>query len=487
MMNLQARLDDLRHRLLEVAEDSNELVALEAEARALLTDAKNTPHEAAAQALFADLARMSNPTSATSATIRGLLRRARIRIEIAGDDDDIDEAIDILSEALALDSQAPDVIAMLQQAAGYSPQALQRVGDLFTRHGVDAPAAAPEPEPEPESPEEGEPPEALLPAYPTSSGYPAPEEQIRQDVTSRRVPGQGPLYTGPDIDATLSELTQAYYAGDYQLSVDLANRVLNQQPGNPTALEYREKAEDNIIRGVVPDHRIPFEARVSYNRANSLVRAGSYDEAERLYREARDLAETSGILSWKDAEQALLEIQDLALARELLNDGDRLMAADNWSEALRKYEGALRVVANDPQAEERIDNLRRVQQDADQAASQLALLSGSLQDQAAQLQNILGIIARARQRLPNSERLNRLLNDTNHRLTGIKTQLHDQAQAGVARAENANSLEERLALTNDALQSARNGGQSRSWRYGACRWVAGGPDTAPVIWNAPDR
>ena len=77
-----------------------------------------------------------------------------------------------------------------------------------------------------------------------------------------------------------------------------------------------------LIRGIVPDHRIPFEARVAYNRANSLVRAGNYEQASGLYREARELAERDGILTWKDVEQALLDIQDLALAREL-SDGRR--------------------------------------------------------------------------------------------------------------------------------------------------------------------
>src|SRR5690606_32204294 len=265
--NLQTRLDQIRRRLLSALDDPEALSELEREARALMTDAKNTPHEAAAQALFAELARMSSPTSASAATIRGLLRRARIRIEIAGDDDDIDEAIDILSEALALDPQYPAVIVMLQQAGSYSQQARQRVSDLFARYGVDAPPTLSEPEPEPDieigpesQPEVEEPVEEspspasvtpTLPAYPTSSGYPAPEDQFRQEPASRRIPGQGPLYTGPDIDEILSDLTQAYYAGDYQQTVDLANRVLNQQPGNPTALEYRQKAEDNIIRGVV--------------------------------------------------------------------------------------------------------------------------------------------------------------------------------------------------------------------------------------------
>ncbi|MBE0705545.1 MAG: tetratricopeptide repeat protein, partial [Afipia sp.] len=320
MADLKQRIDDLRRALQNLPEDDPEAASqLEKDARALLTDAKNTPQEAAAQALFAELARAGSPTSPTAATVRGMVRRARIRIEIAGDDDDIDEAIDILAEAIQISPADEDVVALLQDAAARSPQANQRVNDLFKRYNIQPPSRP-----------QAAPPESTTSrrradSYPTSSGYPAPERDMMQDTPSRRAPGQGPMYTGSDIDATLSELTQAYYAGDYQQVIEMANRVLSQQPGNPTAMEYRQKAEDNLIRGVVPDFRIPFDARVAYNRANSLVRAGNYDEAERLYRQARDLAEGAGILSWKDAEQALLDIQDLALAREMLLDGDRLM------------------------------------------------------------------------------------------------------------------------------------------------------------------
>jgi tetratricopeptide (TPR) repeat protein len=459
MADLKQRIDELRRALQNLPDDDPQAAArLEKSARALLTDAKNTSHEAEAQALFADLARRGNPTSPSAATVRGLVRRARIRIEIAGDDEDIDEAIDILAEALQLNPQDEDVIGLLQGAAARGPQANQRVIDLFKRHNVQRASSAPPPAPAAEAEEQ----EAAPPPrsrkrngktnYPTSSGYPAPERDILNDTSSRRVPGQGPMYNGPDIDDTLSEMTQAYYAGDYQQVVDLANRVLSQQPGNATALEYRQKAEDNLIRGVVPDFRIPFDARVAYNRANSLVRAGNYDEAERLYREARDLAERSGILSWKDAEQALLDIQDLSLARELLLEGDRLMTADNWTEAVRKYEGALRVVPNDPQAEERLEKARRIQQDVDQAGVQLTMLSGTLADQVAQLNNILTLLSRVRQLLPNSQRLNQITQNANGKLTTLKAQINDQAQAAVTRSTNAGSLDERIALTNEALQ-----------------------------------
>ncbi len=450
--NLQQRLDDLRQQIKNAAQagESSDVTQLERTARTLLTDAKNTPYEAAAQALFGELARLSSPTSPTAATIRGLVRRARIRIEIAGDDDDVDEAIDILAEALELSPQDADVISLLQEASGRSQQAAQRVNDLYARYGVQRPAATPSTALAPVIPAAIE----STRSYPTSSGYPAPEEEIYQDTStpSRRMPGRGNGgYNAMDVDEMISDLTQSYYAGDYQQTVDLANRILTHQPGNPTALEYRQKAEDNLIRGVVPDHRIPFDARVAYNRANSLVRAGNYDEAEKLYREARDLAERSGILSWKDAEQALLDIQDLALARELLMDGDRLIKTDNWSEALRKYEGALRVVPNDPQAEERIETLRHLQQDTDQASVQLSMLNGPLQEQVAQLQNVLSILMRVRQILPDSQRLSQLTQTANNRLNGIKTQLNDQAQTALNRAQNGNRLDERLALTNEAL------------------------------------
>ncbi len=455
MDDLQSRIDALRRKLEQLPDDESSrleaLRQLEPEARELLSDAKNTPFEAAAQALFAQLARQSSAQATTAATVRGLVRRARIRIEIAGDDEDIDEAIDILAEALALNPEDSAVIQLLQEAATHNEQAARRVQDLFNRYGVDI-APAPHEDLPPTQPAR----DKDIAPYPTSAGYPAPEAEIRDrpqsDVPSARRPGQGPLYQGSDIDEILSALTQAYYAGEYQETIELANRILAQQPGNPTALEYRQKAEDNLIRGVVPDHRIPFDARVAYNRANSLVRAGNYEEAERLYREARDLAERSGVLSWKDAEQALLDIQDLALARELLNEGDRLMAVDNWSEALRKYEGALRVVPNDPQAEERVEMVRRVQQDADQVAVQLNMLGGSLQEQVGQLQQIRQSLARIRQLLPNSQRLEDLQAEADNRLQAIKLQLQDQAQAALARAQSSTSLDEQLDLTNEALR-----------------------------------
>jgi tetratricopeptide (TPR) repeat protein len=441
MRDIQQRIESLRQRLQSAT--AADMTEIEQQARELLSEAKNTPQEANAQSLFNEIARYQPQTRAQEANpaIRGILRRARIRIEMAGDEDDIDEAIDILTEAVAVNPQDPDLIALLQTAADHNPMAAQRVRDLFNRYGVDADVTPPRTTDDDR---------AYMP--PETRTDPAPDARQRDDDRVTYTSGTSIDPYDIDIEDLMSELTENYYAGNYQQTIDLANRILTRDPDNQTAQEYREKSEDNIIRGVVPDHRIPFEARVSYNRANSLVRAGNYDEASKLYREAREIAERDGILNWKDVEQALLDIQDLALARELLNEGDRLMAADNWGEALRKYEGALRVVPNDPQAEERVEMIHKVQQDIDATSVELNMLSGTLQDQVEQLQSIRTKLARVRQLLPTSQRVGDMQRQVDTRLQGVKTQLNDQARAALDRLNNAATVDDRLVLATDALR-----------------------------------
>ncbi len=544
-MRLKERIELLREKMQKASPD--QLGTLEQEARELLSESKNTPVEADAQALFAELAKLNKPEakavmaarkSGEKPSLEGLLRRARIRIEMAGDADDIDEALDILSEALATKPENERTIKLMQQAAEHNDQAAMRVRDLFNRYEIDAPvrvpaptpppALEPEPEPEPQPPAQPTSQQPSAPAQPLPPDSPPaaqpstpqprsnqpqprsnqpqqplpmeedtlleplePEDvpqppaqpererpvhreptqpipldelespsppryggqpyipqapQQRQPEVPQQPPQQPaqPSVVSPDVDDLMSELTESYYAGNYQQTVDIANRLLARDPHNAAAQDYRQKAEDNIIRGVVPDHRIPFEARVSYNRANSLVRAGNYEEAAKLYREARELAERSGVLNWNDVEQALLDIQDLALARELMNEGDRLIASDSWQEAQRKYEGALRVVPNDPQAEERLDMIRSVQRDVDSVSVDLNMLGGSLEDQVDQLRRIRSKLSRVRQLLPTSQRLAEMQQTVESKLGGVQAQLKDQARSAFERVNNSTVIDDRL-------------------------------------------
>ncbi len=453
MLDLQRAIEELRQRA-RASVDPQMLRELEQEARDLLMEAKNTPLEQMAQALFAEIAgSQSTQARPNTAALRGLVRRARIRIEIAGDDDDIDEAIDILADALRMDAENQDAISLLQQAGAHSDQAKRRVQELFDRHDVrQAPSsdaserAAPPARPAARAERPLETPSAYGRSRDEPPREGLPRDRAEPPAAERAVPASTAL------DELQKSLTESYYSGDYQQTIDYANRILELQANNPTALEYREKSEDNLIRGIVPDHRIPFEARVAYNRANSLVRAGNYEQASGLYREARELAERDGILTWKDVEQALLDIQDLALARELLADGDRLMANDNWTEALRKYEGALRVVPNDPQAEERLEMLRRIQRDYDQIAVNVNTIGGTLEEQVAQVASVASLLSHARQLLPNSQRLAQMQQEMDNKLASIRSQVNDQAQMSLNHASSSTTLDERILLMNAAIK-----------------------------------
>lgn len=433
-------MDDLRQALDELQEaverlpssaTAAEIAPLEDQARALLAESKNTLYEDEARQLFNELARMSSPAniSADDPELRSILRRARIRIDIATDDHDYDEAIDILARALELNPDSEEAQELLIQAARRSPQHEMQVQGLFDRYGIDLALSEPDEEPEEES---------ILPVAVSEEPVQVVPEQPAQPVAS------------PQTQNLMSQLTQAYYAGDYSQAVDLANRVLAVDPSNVQAEDYRAKAEDNLVRGVVPDHRIPFDARVAYNRANSLVRAGNYDEAQRLYREARDIADRAGISTWKDVEQALLEIEDLALARELLQEGDRHLQADDWAAAQSKYEGSLRVVPNDPETEERLRLVKQVRQQYDQAVAQLGAISGSLTDRARGLTGLLNQLAQIRQILPASERLRELVHEVNSRLQGLKAQLMSQGESAMLRVESMQGIDEKLRLANEA-------------------------------------
>ncbi len=449
MADLRQELNSLRDQLESLPDSATatEIAQLENDARALLAQAKNTPYEAEARELFSALARRSSPTSPETSAVRGLLRRARIRIEIAGDEDDIDEAIDILAEALDADPRNRETLELLQQAAQRSPHLELKVRDLLDRYGLEMPQTPARPAPPPPAPS----PQTAPPSL-SSRERDIVDNYSDEPDSEFSAP---PLSPGMSekVNNLLSDVSQAYYSGDYQRAVDLANQVLSIDPNNTQGQDYRQKSEDNLLRGVVPDHRIPFDARIAYNRANSLVRAGNYDEAERLYREARDLAGRAGITSWKDVEQALLDIQDLALARELLAEGDRLLAADDWDNALLKYEGAMRVVPNDPLAQERIDLVRNVRQQFDQAAVQVTMASGALRDRAQDLQQLLHTLAGLQQMLPGSERLKRMVNDVDERIDNVLSQLYNQAQGALTRMDSATILEERLRLTSDAVRS----------------------------------
>src|SRR5579859_4285044 len=148
MATLPQQLAELRRKVdgLPLTAPAADVSELENEARALLTATKNTAYEDDARALFTELAKRtaqppaptasttSNPVVSDAGLVRTLLRRARIRIELAADDGDYDQAIDILADALERDPTNAETRDLLKQAAQHGPALTMRVRDVLSRY-----------------------------------------------------------------------------------------------------------------------------------------------------------------------------------------------------------------------------------------------------------------------------------------------------------------------------------------------------------------
>ena len=148
MSDLSQQIASLRARInaLPASISPEQLTTLENEARRLMTAARNTPYEDDARELFGLLARhtatdatiMTEPANPTpdDGVLQGSLRRARIILDLAADDDDVDDAIDILAEALERDPGNTATHALLKQAASFNPMFTKKVREIFERYDI---------------------------------------------------------------------------------------------------------------------------------------------------------------------------------------------------------------------------------------------------------------------------------------------------------------------------------------------------------------
>jgi len=263
-------------------------------------------------------------------------------------------------------------------------------------------------------------------------------------------PGVSPSPSQSEVEALLARMIDAYYQGEYPEAIKLCIKVLELDPRNATAREYKDKAEDFLERGVVPDTRITLPARIAYNRGFSAKRAGLYEEAQRLFNEALRSARESGIDRWADAENALLEIDDLLLAKRLQEEGDSLAKKDQWTEALEKYEGALELL-DTPRARKKYEALEKTIQAHREIDVKLSMLSGQLLDMARQIQPMRSRLAEAREYWADSPKLAELWNKVEARARDISARLQERGENSLLQARTAPTIANRLDSINEAV------------------------------------
>ncbi len=258
----------------------------------------------------------------------------------------------------------------------------------------------------------------------------------------------------PEIFQQLGQARRLFYAGDYYEAADALTAILRAAPNAQEARERLAQIEDHIKRGIVPDSRVPFEARTAFGRAQSLERAGRFEEARESYRLALEEARKGGPLlqNWLPAVEALMRVDNSMIARESSREADSLLKADQWREAAEKYDVVLKLLPDDSQARERLGLLQKVQEQTEAMRAQLSDLGGNLADASSTVAALRQTIAALRPKLPESQRLNELETEVGQAALTVKSGLLERSQKLVAQARFLSKIAESKGNMAAAVQ-----------------------------------
>ena len=209
-------------------------------------------------------------------------------------------------------------------------------------------------------------------------------------------------------------------------------------PDDQEAKDRLAQIEDNIRRGIVPDSRVPFEARVAFGRAQSLERAGRFEEARESYRSALMEARQGGPLlqNWQPAVEAMLRIDNSIIARETRDEADALMQSDRWREAMEKYETVLKLLPDDSHAADRLHLLHKLQEQSDAARTRLKMMSGNLVETSQSVVAVMRTIRELRPKMPESQQLADLEAEIHAESQTLKDRLLERGQQLLSQARS---------------------------------------------------
>jgi len=257
-----------------------------------------------------------------------------------------------------------------------------------------------------------------------------------------------------DIEQRLSDGRRLFYAGEYYSAIDLFAEVLRIEPNNREARERLANSEDYIRRGIVPDTRVPFEARVAFGRAQSLERAQRFEEAREFYTLAIDEARKGGeiLQNWQPAVEAILRVEVSIIAEQTKEEANVLLEKDKWDEAIEKYQNVLKLNPEDSKAERNIILISEAKEQVSNIQIQLKNLGDDPVKTARVLSDLKRISIQLNRQLSDSRLIKTVLAEVEKRSQDHTNQLIDLIGNLITQARLAYSFSRRKLLVSRSLQ-----------------------------------
>lgn len=440
--DLSTWINDLRERMDQA--DSSQLLELSEEARSLLKEAYDTELYEEARDLFRKIRRrvesdeVSNDKN--SENIVNQIHQESLIIE-GGSIGEVENAVRRLKQILNnLSNENQDliqkVLKSLDLAANRNAHIRELVISILKADTIKSKSGVNELRIELEKDNNGSRNEKNNDIY-------QKEQQIRSRTDDEKY-----------VNERLAEARRLFYAGDYHQAIDIYSEILQIDEDNKEAKTRLARAEDNILRGVVPDNKVPFDARMAFGKAQSLERAGRYDEARQSYEKALEDARKGGpeLANWAPPMEALLRIEEYAVAHETRDEADEFMKEDKWDEAIDKYQRVLKLIPDDSHSKRRLDLLKNIQTQVSNVSGKLSFLTGDSIEKGKKVTELLHDVEILRHELPESLRLREISSQIRSKGGELKNRMIERSKQLISQAEIVSTLIEKKRIVDEASQ-----------------------------------
>ena len=143
------------------------------------------------------------------------------------------------------------------------------------------------------------------------------------------------------VDDLLADADDAFYAAEYERSIQLYRQVLTRAPENARAKSHLAEAMKETPTASEKNPELPRDAIQYYRRARSYIAARDFSTAMKMLGAALESAQTRG-MKYTEAEKLLQSVQDSSLAQEFKQKIYELaMDKGQWKEAFNTCTNAL--------------------------------------------------------------------------------------------------------------------------------------------------
>lgn len=265
------------------------------------------------------------------------------------------------------------------------------------------------------------------------------------------------------VAALLAQMTNAYYTRHYEETIRLCGDILAHDSTNAIAWEYLHKTDERLERSNKSDSCIPQNARNAYNNGLSAKRGELYEEAQKYFIAALDIARNEGIDWWDEPKDEIEEVEQYLSEKAYTEKGNELANRNKFTEALNKYNAAWNL-KHFPRTKKRRDLLETVIQIYQIKTSQETLssylvrataetkikdISTSLIEKTIDLYQQLDM---AQKYWPNSKELKELFKWFQAELPTIGEKLRDDEEILLYTIGHAATIKDNLHRINNVLQ-----------------------------------